>query len=244
MVHRRMLVVEDHDASRNAMVRIFRVKGYKVTEAATVAEAMALLYPPPFGIVLDLMLPDGPGEAILHRVRASNLPSRVTVCTASHDGSRLATIRLLNPQAVLFKPIDLEDVVTACEKRRPVSPPAAAGERTAQTTHPNRRRLERAPFFTRVSVASLPRGFVFEARSMDINLDGVGLVCQSSLPVGQLVTLTFLFGTTGKRLDETPVCGRVAHVRFNDGAAILGIEFIPSLNRWTAPALIRVIEGL
>ena len=62
--------------------------------------------------------------------------------------------------------------------------------------------------------------------------------------LGQLVTLTFLSVVEGKRLDESPVCGRVAHVQVDDDTAILGIEFIPALNRRTAPALVWAIEIL
>jgi DNA-binding response OmpR family regulator len=112
-----LMVVEDDPATRRALGGIFSMKGWAVCLAATVSEAMALL---DHGLeadmlVLDLMLPDGPGEQILRRVRAAKLRTLVVVCSAAYDPSRMGEIAKLAPDAVLPKPVDLARLLSLCE---------------------------------------------------------------------------------------------------------------------------------
>src|SRR5438132_89627 len=58
---RRVLIVEDHVASRVVLARLFSQAGWRVTEVGTLAKGLAALDPPPDCIVLDLILPDGRG---------------------------------------------------------------------------------------------------------------------------------------------------------------------------------------
>src|SRR4051812_1794660 len=102
----RMLLVEDHHDTRRAMRRILALCGWEVTEAATVAEGLAHLAPPPDCLLLDLELPDGDGEAILGRVRAEGLPVRVVVNTGIDDPDRLGRVAGMGPEALLRKPLD------------------------------------------------------------------------------------------------------------------------------------------
>src|SRR5947209_6591904 len=110
----RLLVVEDDATSRDALRTIFARRGWHVAVAGTVAEGLALLDPPPHCVILDLILPDGDGEAILRQVRSSRLGTRVAVCSGTADPSRLATVRALAPEALLCKPIDLGPVFHLC----------------------------------------------------------------------------------------------------------------------------------
>jgi two-component system KDP operon response regulator KdpE len=73
----RLLIVEDHHDIRAALRRLLVHRGWQVLEAASIAEGLALLDPPPDCIILDLMLPDGDGETVLRKVRAEGLPIRV-----------------------------------------------------------------------------------------------------------------------------------------------------------------------
>jgi CheY-like chemotaxis protein len=125
MGDRRILVVDDDSVSRRAMEGIFRRKGWLVTSAATVGEALSQLEPAPDCVLLDLMLPDGDGETVLRRVREQNLPSRVIVTTGCEDDRRLVTVASLRPNAILRKPISLDQVCDACGEPRAVSPPPA-----------------------------------------------------------------------------------------------------------------------
>lgn len=106
----RVLVVEDDSASRNALSRLLRHRGWVVSVARTVAEAMDSLNPPPHCILLDLMLPDGSGEEVLRKVRDENLPSKVAVCTGTHDSVRLAMVKGMDPDGLFRKPIDFDEV--------------------------------------------------------------------------------------------------------------------------------------
>ena len=60
----------------------------------------------PDWILLDLMLPDGCGSAVLKKVHADRLPTRVCVVTGCAP-SKLEEVRLLGPNHVLIKPLDV-----------------------------------------------------------------------------------------------------------------------------------------
>lgn len=113
---RRMLVVEDHDETRSVLTRIMERRGFDVSTAGTVAEALRQLEPPPSCIILDLSLPDGCGETILERIRADRLLSDVAVCTGVENPSRLQRVRNFNPRVLLTKPIDVRRVLEAYER--------------------------------------------------------------------------------------------------------------------------------
>jgi CheY-like chemotaxis protein len=106
----RLLVVDDDHFTRLALNAFFTRGGWRVSLAATVAEAMALLGDGPHQIILDLDLPDGDGEAVLGAARSRCPGAQVTVCSGVADPGRLAEVRRLSPEAVLTKPIDLGTV--------------------------------------------------------------------------------------------------------------------------------------
>ena len=106
-------MVEDDLVSASALSTILGRRGYVVAHATTVAVALSLLDPPPDTIILDLMLPDGDGEAVLQAVRAARVPTRVVVTTAMNEGDRLTAVRALGPDVLLQKPIDLASLLRA-----------------------------------------------------------------------------------------------------------------------------------
>jgi DNA-binding response OmpR family regulator len=105
-----MLIVEDHAATRVALANFFQEKGWCIREAATIADGLASLDPPPRAIVLDLMLPDGGGETILETIRKRGMQTRVAVCTGVFDQERMSIIESMSPDAILMKPVDLHHV--------------------------------------------------------------------------------------------------------------------------------------
>jgi CheY-like chemotaxis protein len=111
----RVLIVEDHEPTRNVLGMIFRRKGWSTLAAGTVAEGLAFLEgePRPDCLLLDLDLPDGRGEAVLERVRRDHLPIRVAVCTGNVDRGRWRAIEDFHPEALVQKPVDLTEVCTA-----------------------------------------------------------------------------------------------------------------------------------
>ena len=63
------------------MTTILKLHGYALLEAGTVAEAMIGLAHKPSWVLLDLMLPDGNGIEIIHRIRDAALPTRICLIT-------------------------------------------------------------------------------------------------------------------------------------------------------------------
>jgi len=118
MDQHRLLVVEDDEMSQRAWRSIFSRRGWDVTVAGTVAEAMAMLDPPPDFLILDLSLGDGDGEAILGKVRDDNLKIRVAVTTGTCDTTRLRVVKALNPEALLEKPVNVVDLWCEAELSR------------------------------------------------------------------------------------------------------------------------------
>jgi CheY-like chemotaxis protein len=102
-----VLVVEDDPAARRAITLILKGRGYVVSEAATVADALAALAARPDWVLLDLMLPDGCGTRVLRHVAEQRLPSRVCVITGCGP-ERVDEARALGPRAVFKKPVDVE----------------------------------------------------------------------------------------------------------------------------------------
>ena len=75
-------------------------------EVGTVADALAALERRPDWVLLDLMLPDGCGSAVLKRVQDQRLPSRVCVITGCGP-ERLEKVQSLGPNEVFKKPVDV-----------------------------------------------------------------------------------------------------------------------------------------
>jgi len=125
---RTVLVVEDVPHVRRALGIFLRRHGFDTLDAAGVGEALAALEagPAPACVILDLMLPDGAGEAVLRHLREAGSAIRVVVCTATADPERLAVVRALVPGALLPKPIDLAEMLAVLGAPGPglASPPA------------------------------------------------------------------------------------------------------------------------
>ena len=108
-----MLIVEDDAVSASALRSILTRKGCDVLAASSVAEAVPLLARPLDVLLLDLMLPDGDGAAVLRELRKRPTTIRVVVTTSLADPARLREVQDLRPHRVLRKPIDLVDLLDA-----------------------------------------------------------------------------------------------------------------------------------
>ena len=109
-----VLIVEDDFIMRYVLGRLIRLAGRRTIGASTVAAGISLLDSGPECVVLDLNLPDGDGEAMLHAVRVQCPACRVVVCTGSADYERLERLTDLGADAVLIKPILVDEFIDAC----------------------------------------------------------------------------------------------------------------------------------
>lgn len=107
---RRVLVVEDEAPLRMIVRRNLERRGIEVTEAGTVAEALAAARSdPPDVLVLDINLPDRSGWDVLSQLRASgSVPRTIVMSAARVPRERL---REFGVTAFLPKPFPIDALV-------------------------------------------------------------------------------------------------------------------------------------
>jgi DNA-binding response OmpR family regulator len=133
-----VLVVEDRDSQRWTIHSILTHMGYDVIAVGTLLEGLAALDRLPDAILLDLVLPDGPGELLLEAAVAAGFARRVIVSTSDENVVRLKSLDSFEPAAILHKPIALADLVVTChalkqEARNDVSALLGGSEQDAIT---------------------------------------------------------------------------------------------------------------
>jgi CheY-like chemotaxis protein len=103
----RILLVEDDPSTVRRLRRLLMLRGgHRLLHAATVAEALKLLVPPPDWVILDMHLPDGHGLTILETIRRAGLPTRVVVSSSSKDGALIDAVTAYQPDLILAKPLN------------------------------------------------------------------------------------------------------------------------------------------
>jgi DNA-binding response OmpR family regulator len=117
-VQLRALIVEDDADSCEALRRLLARLGHEVRCAGTVADASrSLEEAAPDVVLLDLMLPDGNGTAVLLRTRELHPRARVAVMTAA--GAQSLTVEVaetLRPDALFLKPMKFADILAWLEQ--------------------------------------------------------------------------------------------------------------------------------
>jgi two-component system response regulator AtoC len=134
----RILVVEDEAYVRDSLREILVERGYEVTEAGTVDEAVARLARTSVDVVLtDFRLPGADGLALVRRVKAGSVETPIVVLTG--QGTIASAVECLKSGAsdYLLKPADPEALEVALERalagralRREVQYLRAAGRET------------------------------------------------------------------------------------------------------------------
>jgi DNA-binding response OmpR family regulator len=107
---RRVLVVEDDPASRRALVSLLKLNGFEALIARNLSEAIAHIHSSPDCILLDLMLPDGTGAALLDHVRSEKLPIKVAFTTGAADWRQFLNGTTHRPDAIFVKPLDFDSI--------------------------------------------------------------------------------------------------------------------------------------
>ena len=105
----RILVVDDDEAIRMLVIRLFQRRGYDVRGASDGQEAIDILEHEEFDLmILDLMMPRVDGIGVIEHVAASSRPSpRIIVMTAAAPNivTRVPEEKIWK---VITKPFDLD----------------------------------------------------------------------------------------------------------------------------------------
>jgi CheY-like chemotaxis protein len=111
----RILIVEDHDDSLEALMRLLRMRGYAVAGVRTGAEALEACEAADFDLMLcDIGLPDIDGWALIGRVRARHGLRAIAISGYCRPTDVDRSLRA-GFEAHLAKPIDLPELVRAIE---------------------------------------------------------------------------------------------------------------------------------
>ena len=110
----RILLVEDHASYRQGlMYALEREPGFTVVgEAGSLAEARQMLGGVDVAIV-DLALPDGPGEQLVKELRRANPHAAALVLSAELNPARAARAVEAGAAGVLHKSVDMDEVASA-----------------------------------------------------------------------------------------------------------------------------------
>ena len=105
----RLLLVEDHADSREALAKLLTKMGYEVTAAADFREALELCAERRFAILLsDIDLPDGNGCDLLVAIRKRYPLQKAVALTATEGEDHCARGFLAGFDRYLAKPVDLD----------------------------------------------------------------------------------------------------------------------------------------
>ena len=103
----RILIVEDHDDTRDALERFLSRCGYGVAVAADLRTALNLLQAQPFDVVVtDIALPDGTGYALVSETRRRGINVLAIALTAYSYPRGAEEPRVTGFDYYLKKPLD------------------------------------------------------------------------------------------------------------------------------------------
>ncbi len=112
-------IVEDYEDSANVFSWALEMAGYEVEIAADGAVAQKRLTEiVPDLIILDLHMPNVPGDVLLQQIRSDKRLSKTRVFLATADANMAAQLRD-KAELVLLKPISLIQLKDLAERFRP-----------------------------------------------------------------------------------------------------------------------------
>jgi DNA-binding NtrC family response regulator len=114
MPGQRVLVVDDERLVRWSLGQRLSGRGWDVSEAGSVAEALRA--PAPDVAVLDYKLPDGDGIEVLRRLRQADPDLPVIMLTAHQDTELIVEAMRAGASDYLTKPFDVDEVVLRVTK--------------------------------------------------------------------------------------------------------------------------------
>jgi DNA-binding NarL/FixJ family response regulator len=139
----RVLVVDDHELVREGLTLLLEeadgimIVGQAATVAQAVAQAEALQ---PAVVLLDMMLPDGDGIAVIQQLKALKNPARVVVLTSFAEDEKIRGALQAGATGYLLKDVlrhDLLAAIRAAAEGRPTLHPVVQTH-LMQQLKPNR----------------------------------------------------------------------------------------------------------
>src|SRR5688500_10829154 len=96
--------------ARTALETLLAREGFRVQTAGTLQRGNELL-DGQAAVILDLDLPDGNGVELLRKIRTEKRAMKVVVLTACDDPVVLRAVRILRPDGLFCKPVDLSTIL-------------------------------------------------------------------------------------------------------------------------------------
>jgi two-component system, OmpR family, response regulator len=116
--HKRVLVVDDDQGVRGLLTSVLRSRGLSVDEAAGGRDALDLLATGRYAVILlDLILPDLDGFAVIEALRRSGEPQPIVLVVTGADRRAVERLDARLIHGIVrkpFEPEELADVVLAC----------------------------------------------------------------------------------------------------------------------------------
>jgi CheY-like chemotaxis protein len=108
----RVLVVDDDEAIRTLVTRLFERRGYAVSSASDGAEAIEQLDNGTFDLMmLDLMMPRVDGIGVVEHVVASDRPRPKIIVMSAAAPNIVSRLRAEHVAKIVTKPFDLEQLM-------------------------------------------------------------------------------------------------------------------------------------
>jgi two-component system, OmpR family, KDP operon response regulator KdpE len=107
----RLLIVEDEEATRRALVAYLRRRDYRVDEAGTAGEALRCWDAQrPDAILLDLGLPDRDGVEVIHRIRRESSTPIIVLSARGEERDRIDGLDA-GADDYLAKPFGVDELI-------------------------------------------------------------------------------------------------------------------------------------
>jgi DNA-binding response OmpR family regulator len=108
----RILLVEDHDESREVLARLMRHWGFEVATAPGLAPALEKLATPFDAVISDISLPDGSGYAVACEAKRLDRKTLAVALTGHNTPADVETGRIAGFDHYLSKPFNCEEIRT------------------------------------------------------------------------------------------------------------------------------------
>jgi DNA-binding response OmpR family regulator len=126
-----LLIVADHDRTRDTLTRLLKDRGWTVRSASTVDEGLTPRDAEPACVVLDSWLIEGREEPVLQRMRSAHPRARLVILCEPGEEGRVRAYSEVEPEAVVRRPVEMNEFLAACERRHRVCPSGGYGSQDA-----------------------------------------------------------------------------------------------------------------